>query len=125
MTASVLSESSNVRKWTVQRVHLAGARSVVNLVETNPNGSAALISPARSLKVFNHSPDGFEFGYGGSGPAQLALAILLRFFGDEDERAVALHQDFKWKFISGQRGDGFEISAAEIAEWVAERGARR
>jgi len=27
-------------------------------------------------KVRNHSPDGFEWGYAGSGPAQLALAIL-------------------------------------------------
>lgn len=29
------------------------------------------------LHVANHSPSGFEWGYGGSGPAQLALAILL------------------------------------------------
>ncbi|HMF28341.1 MAG TPA: DUF6166 domain-containing protein, partial [Candidatus Cybelea sp.] len=28
------------------------------------------------LDLYNHSPDGFEIGYGGSGPAQLALAIL-------------------------------------------------
>src|SRR5207302_1533158 len=25
----------------------------------------------------SHSPDGFEWGYGGSGPADLALAILI------------------------------------------------
>lgn len=30
------------------------------------------------LDLFNHSPTGFEWGYGGSGPAQLALAILDR-----------------------------------------------
>ena len=28
------------------------------------------------LDLWNHSPTGFEWGYGGSGPAQLALAIL-------------------------------------------------
>lgn len=28
------------------------------------------------LDLMNHSPSGFEYGYGGSGPAQLALAIL-------------------------------------------------
>lgn len=33
------------------------------------------------LDLFNHSPDGFEWGYGGSGPAQLALAILADFLG--------------------------------------------
>ena len=29
-----------------------------------------------SLVLRRHSPTGFEWGYGGSGPAQLALAIL-------------------------------------------------
>jgi len=34
--------------------------------------------PNDSQKVRNHSPDGFAWGYGGSGPAQLALAICLK-----------------------------------------------
>ena len=34
--------------------------------------------------IRNHSPDGFEWGYGGSGPAQLALAILADAVGPED-----------------------------------------
>jgi hypothetical protein len=41
-------------------------------------GSAAL--PVR-LDVTNHSPDGFEWGYGGSGPAQLALAMCIDALG--------------------------------------------
>ena len=32
---------------------------------------------ALGLEVRNHSPKGFQWGYGGSGPAQLALAKLL------------------------------------------------
>lgn len=32
-------------------------------------------------EIRNHSPTGFEWGYGGSGPAQLALAILADHFG--------------------------------------------
>jgi hypothetical protein len=35
------------------------------------------LTPERSLELVNHSPSGFEWGYGGSGPAQLALALLL------------------------------------------------
>ena len=31
--------------------------------------------------IRNHSPSGFNWGYGGSGPAQLALAILADFLG--------------------------------------------
>jgi len=46
------------------------------------------------LDLYNHSPTGFEWGYGGSGPAQLALAILADCLED-DERALDLHQEFK------------------------------
>ena len=35
------------------------------------------LDPEISQKVRNHSPDGFNWGYCGSGPAQLALAIVL------------------------------------------------
>jgi hypothetical protein len=56
------------------------------------------ISPEKSLKVFNHSPTGFSWGYGGSGPAQLALAILLRYLPAKE--AVSLHQAFKWAIIA-------------------------
>lgn len=49
--------------------------------------------------LFNHSPTGFEWGYEGSGPAQLALALLADALGDDD-RAVRLHQPFKRKVIA-------------------------
>ena len=56
------------------------------------------------LDLYNHSPDGFEWGYGGSGPSQLALAILADALGN-DELADRLHHDFKWKFIAGLARD--------------------
>lgn len=34
--------------------------------------------------VMNHSPDGFEWGYGGSGPAQLALALCVDALGGNE-----------------------------------------
>jgi Family of unknown function (DUF6166) len=34
------------------------------------------------LDLFNHSPTGFGWGYGGSGPAQLAVALLADALGD-------------------------------------------
>jgi hypothetical protein len=48
--------------------------------------------------LHNHSPTGFEWGYGGSGPAQLALAIL----ADAEGEAVAkeYHQQFKQLVIA-------------------------
>lgn len=36
-----------------------------------------VLRPDRSLAVRTHSPTGFSWGYAGSGPAQLSLAILL------------------------------------------------
>jgi hypothetical protein len=47
----------------------------------------------------NHSPTGFEWGYAGSGPAQLALAILADHC-QNDERALNFHQRFKWAVIA-------------------------
>jgi hypothetical protein len=78
------------------------------------------ITPARSLKVYNHSPTGFEFGYGGSGPAQLALAILLDYTNDKN-LSVALHQDFKWQWIGGLEHPGGEITGEQITEWIKKR----
>ena len=52
------------------------------------------------LDLRNHSPVGFEWGYGGSGPAQLALAILADHLGD-DLQALNLYQHFKWTVIAG------------------------
>jgi Family of unknown function (DUF6166) len=58
--------------------------------------------PAQSLPLrldlANHSPTGFEWGYGGSGPAQLALALLADCLGD-DEQALGLYQQFKWAVV--------------------------
>lgn len=58
-----------------------------------------LLRPERSQKIRNHSPDGFNWGYGGSGPAQLALAILANYM--DDESAVWYYQQFKFTFIAG------------------------
>jgi hypothetical protein len=46
------------------------------------------------LDLVNHSPDGFEWGYGGSGPAQLSLAIVADATGD-DELALKIYQRMK------------------------------
>ena len=50
------------------------------------------------LDLYNHSPTGFEWGYCGSGPAQLALAILADHLAD-DRQAFNLYQRFKWAVI--------------------------
>jgi len=57
------------------------------------------VTPERSLEVTNHSSSGFEWGYGGSGPSQLALALLLD-FTDDEEVALAHYTEFKNEVVS-------------------------
>lgn len=75
------------------------------------------LDPRPSQDVWNHSPDGFAWGYGGSGPAQLALAILLK-AGLPSERAVALHQAFKWAFIAPAPKGPWEQDI-DVQAWAA------
>lgn len=73
--------------------------------------------PTASLKVRSHSPDGFNWGYGGSGPAQLALAIMLKL--TDKETAILLYQPFKWEFVARWEGD-FSESIDTIKQWITD-----
>jgi predicted ribonuclease YlaK len=65
------------------------------------------LDPKASLKLVNHSPDGFNWGYAGSGPAQLALAICLEIMGPD--KALAIYQDFKFLYITRLPQTDFEV----------------
>lgn len=98
------------------------------------------------LDLRNHSPTGFEWGYSGSGPAQLALAILAHHFreqgryrvpeGEEDvtaaaaaafhpkigdERALRIYQHFKARVVAGF-GDEWTLTTEQIDAVVAALG---
>lgn len=79
--------------------------------------------------ITEHSPDGFEFGYGGSGPADLALnavETLLRYVKHNGEKtkdgiyedSYNLHQQFKWEFISKIPITGGCIPFDQAMEWI-------
>lgn len=68
------------------------------------------------LDLVNHSPTGFEWGYGGSGPAQLALAILAHHFKDE-RKVLDYYQQFKFVHVAGW-GEQWEISSEQIGKWL-------
>ena len=82
---------------------------------------------APRFDLMNHSPTGFSWGYGGSGPSQLALAILADHFGRHgSNRALDLYQDFKWKCIAILPGDeGFTLSGEHVQNFVNEIEAER
>lgn len=82
-----------------------------------------------------HSPTGFEWGYAGSGPADLALAILTAFApsaGPKDRVTMAdgshcsrlawqYHHAFKEDFVAGLPRSGGVILAADARAWIAMR----
>jgi hypothetical protein len=86
----------------------------------------SLITRPRELRLdlFNHSPTGFEWDYGGSGPAQLALAILDDHLGD-DAAAVCLHQDFKRSVVTKLDRAEWRMSPREIDRWLGKRRSER
>src|SRR5579871_4672952 len=72
------------------------------------------------LDLANHSPSGFEWGYGGSGPAQLALAILADVFGKRDERVMRLYQRFKFAYVAQlAQNEAWSITEQEVRDLVA------
>jgi hypothetical protein len=83
--------------------------------------------------VTYHSPDGIEWGYPGSGPADLALSILADYFGETPaqvlaalkslwaprSKAGALHQRFKAEFLANEQRDQWQIRADVIDVWLS------
>lgn len=77
-----------------------GERDIDRMARVVVQRDGRRATPLRArLDLDNHSPTGLEWGYPGSGPAQLALALLADVLGD-DELAVHLHQRFKWAVIA-------------------------
>lgn len=92
-------------------------------------GPSALTNVPRS--VVHHSPSGHEWGYGGSGPADLALDILNFFLPSNDQNgstqcwcstssriAYQLHQNFKQDIIAQIPKEGATTSKEAIIKWI-------
>ena len=83
-------------EWQTRELYLAGAR----------------LSPRESLAVARHSAHGFGWGDGGSGAAQLALALLMR--ATDRARAVAHYQAFKWEVIARLPHADFTLALSTV-----------
>lgn len=103
--------------------HYRGKRLPINgRIDTSCDTVVTVIDGANTkplpwrLDLFNHSRTGLNWGYGGSGPAQLALALLADVLGS-DEMAVRLHQHFKNQVVA-RLADSWTLDAAEILSHV-------
>jgi hypothetical protein len=75
------------------------------------------------LHRVSHSPSGFNWGYGGSGPADLARSILWDLLGEEPDSQ--LYQDFKFEFVTiWDPIEDWEIDEPTIRSWMTVRNFR-
>lgn len=95
--------------------------------------------------VVYHSPSGFDCGYTGSGPAELALNVMhailppareidgdaprWRAFQGMSKVVVSglaerLHQGFKFKFVATMNPSGGRVPIEEIRAWIDEQVSR-
>lgn len=75
--------------------------------------------------LINHSPDGFNWGYGGSGPTQLAFAIMYEYgkskFSKEIDAykfAIAHYIKFRDDYIASVQESSFEVSFDQMERWL-------
>ncbi len=97
----------------------------VVFVQTEGNstdGKRSFTKKKRPLRprndIRNHSPDGFEWGYGGSGPAQLALALVADCCGRELAHP-AIYQRVKAEIVARLPQDGWTLTEQQIKDAVA------
>lgn len=97
------------KKWNYEAIRTVGNNSHVEAFVVIQNGGD--VTTRKPLHhIVKHSPTGFEIGYGGSGPSDLAYSILVHWmlsYGftakEAHEQAEIHHQTFKWDFIAKER----------------------
>lgn len=72
------------------------------------------LDPSSTLDLFVHSEE-FNWGYDGSGPAQLALALLLDTVGEREALELAVY--FKEEVVACLP-EHFELPQSDIRAWV-------
>jgi hypothetical protein len=104
---------------------------VQHVLDGSHGTRSSLGEPRPLAHIPFHSPDGIEWGYPGSGPADLALSILADYFEETLEqvlgalnslwaphsKAAALHQRFKADFLADEQRDEWQIRADVIDAW--------
>jgi len=69
------------------------------------------------LDLMRHHPVGFDWAHAGSGPAQLALALLAHASGS-DEFALGHYQVFKHEIVARLPRNGWEITSQQVLQML-------
>lgn len=107
------------RKTAQTTTEFPGVRGTFN---TDQIHAASGIKTNVPRQIYRHSPTGYNFGYGGSGPADWALNICLLLVHADD--AYNLYQKFKFQFVAVGESDNerLEIPRADAEQWFREQG---
>ena len=101
-----------------KRTRKGGFPVYIGYIDEQKEKTIVELSPIRSQEIINHSPDGFNWGYGGSGPAQCALGVLLDHTNDK-ETARELYQDFLSEVIAHMPIEKkLEMPVEKIQKWI-------
>lgn len=68
--------------------------------------------------LLSASPSRFEWGYGGSGPAQLTIAILAHAY--DDKFACEHYQQFKEEVVTNFSGNRWTLRTSDLDAWRRE-----
>lgn len=82
----------------------------VSVVWRDEDGAEHKLDPRFDL--VKHSPDGFEWAYAGSGPSQLALALLADVATDQN--ALVFYHRFKLAVVAKLDVEAWSLTAGEI-----------
>src|SRR5215213_3809860 len=127
-----------VADWVMDRARAVGLASIERHADARIEGVTcwrASDGTARSSLPQRHvhyAPTGFDWGFGGSGAADLALNVLARFLplapdatgillrdgSSVGEAAWALHEEFKYDLIATLPRSGGHITAKTIGAWI-------
>ena len=91
-----------------------GTRTPNGCVVTVTDGATSYPLPLRQ-DLHDYSPDA-EWGYGGAGPSQLALAIVADITGD-DPYALKVHQEFKAYIVAKIKTETWSYNSVELREF--------
>jgi hypothetical protein len=137
-TSTVSVRPDVVADWVVDRARGFGLASVERHADARIDGVTcwrASDGTARSSipqRHVHYAPTGFDWGFGGSGPADLALNVLALFLplapeatsvalrdgSSVSEPTWALHQAFKYDLIASLPRSGGHITAKMIEDWI-------
>ena len=91
------------------------------------NGVSVTVDDGQGMQELTHqvrhSPTGFEWGYGGSGPADLALSLLTDVLDDVSE-AERLYQDFKRDVVASLLDDRWVLTEEDVIKWLHQHAAQ-